>query len=181
MFGYCCCGNSNNSDQGERRHVRLKFLRSQLLYDIKNYAFVESDVMDEERQHAKHVLADIGEAGNVDRVSRLLSVIHAAVVEMLYPYTKREPLEEEVDDCLHAPEEYIIEMRVPETMSRTTIQLLSKLIHEYMVYCVLADWLGITNPQAAAKWQAKAEDTKQEIEKAKNARMKAITRKLHPW
>ena len=89
MADFDICGQTNDS-----KTVRLKFLRSELLYDIKNYAFVEADVMGEERQHGQHVLAEIGEEGNVDRVNRILAVVHAAAVEMLYPYTKVEPQEE---------------------------------------------------------------------------------------
>lgn len=181
---YCgiCNTNGTTANNGnDKRVVRLKFLRSQLLYDIKNYAFVEADVMGEEKQHAQHVLAEIGEEGNVDRVSRILAVVHTAVIEMLFPYTKAEPIEEEIDNCLHAPEEYVVELNVPNTMSRTTMHHLSKLIHEFMVYCVLADWLSITNPQAAANWTAKAEAIKEEIEEVKNLRRKAFTRATHPW
>ena len=178
----CACGNGDSSGNDEnKRTVLLKFYRAQLLYDIKNYAFVEADVMGEEKQHAQHVLAEIGEEGNVDRVSRILAVVHTAVIEMLFPYTKAEPIEEEIDNCLHAPEEYVVELNVPNTMSRTTLHHLSKLIHEFMVYCVLADWLSITNPQAAANWSAKAEAIKEEIEKVKNLRRKAFTRATHPW
>lgn len=174
-------GTTNANNNSDKRVVRLKFLRNQLLYDIKNYAFVEADVMGEEKQHAQHVLAEIGEEGNVDRVSRILAVVHTAVIEMLFPYTKAEPIEEEIDNCLHAPEEYVVELNVPTTMSRTTMHHLSKLIHEFMVYCVLADWLSITNPQAAANWSAKAEAIKKEIEEVKNLRRRAFTRATHPW
>ena len=174
-------GTTNASNNSDKRVVRLKFLRNQLLYDIKNYAYVEGDVMGEEKQHAQHVLVDVGEEGNVDRVSRILAVVHTAVIEMLFPYTKAEPIEEEIDDCLHAPEEYVVELNVPITMSRTTLHHLSKLIHEFMVYCVLSDWLSITNPQAAANWSAKAEAIKEEIEEVKNLRRKAFTRATHPW
>lgn len=172
---------TNASNYSDKRIVRLKFLRKELLYDIKNYAFVEADVMGEEKQHAQHMLAEIGEEGNVDRVSRILAVVHTAVIEMLFPYTKAEPIEEEIDNCLHAPDEYVVELNVPNTMSRTTLHHLSRLIHEYMVYCVLADWLSITNPQAAANWTAKAEAIKEEIEEVKNLRRKAFTRATHPW
>ena len=174
-------GTTNANNNSDKRVVRLKFLRDQLLYDIKNYAFVEADVMGEEKQHAQHVLAEIGEEGNVDRVSRILAVVHTAVIEMLFPYTKAEPIEEEIDNCLYAPDEYVVELTVPSTMSRTTMHHLSKLIHEFMVYCVLADWLSITNPQAAANWSAKAEAIKKEIEEVKNLRRKAFTRATHPW
>ena len=144
---YCgICNNNGDTGNSDKRTVRLKFHRSQLLYDIKNYAFVEADVMGEEKQHAQHVLAEIG-----------------------------------IDNCLYAPDEYVVELTVPSTMSRTTMHHLSKLIHEFMVYCVLADWLSITNPQAAANWTAKAEAIKEEIEDVKNLRRKAFTRATHPW
>ena len=82
MDNFVAC--QNNVSAEDVRVVRLKFLRSQLLYDIRNYAYVEADVMGEEKQHAQHVLAEIGEEGNVDRVSRILAVTHTAVIEMLY-------------------------------------------------------------------------------------------------
>lgn len=181
MADYCNCGNGSTAATNDNtRTVRLKFLRSQLLYDIRNYAFVEGDVMGEEKQHAQHVLVDIGEEGNVDRVTRILAVVHAAVIDVLYPYTKAEPIEEEIDDCLFAPDVYVVELHVPLTMSRSTIHLLSRLIHEYMVYRVLADWLSITNPDAAANWAAKAEAAEDAIAKAKNVRG-VFTRASHPW
>lgn len=164
----------------KRNKVVLKFHRDNLLYDIKNYAYVESDVMSEDAQHNRHVLAEIGEAGNVDRVYRILSVVHAAVIEMLYPYTKKLPVDEEIDNSLIAPETYEIEMQVPDTMSRSTLHLLSRLIHEYMVYSVLADWLDITNPQAAANWREKAEITSSEINRTKSNRA-AFVRPLRPF
>ena len=55
MADYCGTGCNNitakesTSDAEDKRVVRLKFLRDQLLYDIKNYAYVEADVMGEER------------------------------------------------------------------------------------------------------------------------------------
>ena len=100
---------------------------------------------------------------------------------MLYPFTKSTPIEEEIDDCLLAPEEYVIELHIPIDVSRTTIHLLSRLIHEYMVYRVLADWLSIMNPNAAANWAAKAELTEREITKAKTTHQGIFTRKTHPW
>lgn len=182
MADYCHNGATGNAGSEDgKRTVRLKFLRPQLLYDIRNYAFIEGDVMGEEKQHAQHVLVEIGEAGNVDRVSRILAVIHAAVIELLYPWTKCEPVEEEIDDCLEVPDEYVVELRVPQDVSRTTVHLLSRLVHEYMVYRVMADWLGITNPEAAANWAAKAEEAEKEIEEAKTVHRGVFTRVIHPW
>lgn len=178
----CCRGSCGGvAPVGVDVVVRLRFRRSELLYDIRNYAFVEGEVMGEERQHAQHVLVDIGEAGNVDRVSRILATVHASVMELLYPWTKTAPVEEDIDDRLWAPEEYVVELHVPGDVSRTTLHLLSRLIHEYMVYRVLADWLGTTNPAASANWAAKASATEEEIEEAKTTHKGVFTRAMHPW
>ena len=143
----------------ERRLVTLKFYKDKLLYDINNYAYIEGDKLPDEAQHAKHLTQDIGENGNIDRATRLLGLMHAAVIELLYPLTKTEVIEEEIDNRLWDPDVYIIELHVPVKMSRTTMHYLARLIHEWMVYRVLADWLGIVNPEAAANWAAKAQLT----------------------
>ena len=172
----------------EHRIVRLCFKREQLLYDIKNYAYVESDMMDDLRKgvevdinHAKHITADIGEEGNVDRVSRKLQLVYMDAVEMLYPYTKLEIQAETIDDDLTEPDEYVIEMNVPVTVSRTTLMSLSTLIHEYLVCSVVADWLSITNPQASVSWETRVELSKEEINRVKNFRRGPVRRKLSPF
>ena len=63
------------------------------------------------------------------------------------------------------------------TMSRTTMQLLSKLVHEYVAR-VLEDWLASTNAEASAVWREKAEAKKTEISNAKNKRTEPLTRKI---
>ena len=179
-----CPNGIDPEDEGKlTRRVKLKFLREALLYDIRNYAYIEGHVMGEERQHAQHTLVEIGEEGNVDRVTRILGVVHAAAIEMLYPYTKVEPLEEEevIDDKQWTPDEYIIEMAIPTTFSRTTLHLLSKLIHEFMVYRVLHDWLSITNPEAAQGWLARAMEAVEEINSIKNTRTGVLRRPSHPF
>ncbi len=164
----------------------LKFLWRELLYDIENGAYVVSDVMQDagvkaDNSHARHVTADVGEEGNRDRVRRILGVVHQEVKDLLYPYTKEEVVAEEISNRLEEPESYDVTMTVPAAMSRTTMQLLSKLVHEYMVARVLADWLGETNAAASATWAAKAEEAQRAITSAKNLRREPLTRKLNPF
>lgn len=176
-----CCDKYNNS-VAETREVTMVFHREQLLYDIKNYAYIEGHVWGEENQHAQHTLVDIGEEGNVDRVNRILGVVHADAVEMLYPYTKQETEEaEEICDKMWTPKEYKIVMSVSKRMSRTTLHLLTKLIHEFMVARVLYDWLSITHPDAAGNWLQKAEEAEKEINGIKNNRTGITRRRLHPF
>lgn len=179
--GECCCTTNSGSGSDDKKVVKLEFYREELLYDIRNYAFVEGDVLGEENQHAQHVLVDVGEEGNVDRVNRILAVVHAAVIEILYPLTKLKPIEETINDRFFTPEKYVVELHLTDKVSRTTVHLLSRLIHEFMVYSVLADWLSITNPSAAQNWAAKAAAVKEEIEDAKNTRGSILTRATHPW
>lgn len=175
------CYNSTGGDNKATANVTLVFHREELLYDIKNYAYIEGHVWGEENQHAQHTLVEIGEEGNVDRVNRILEVVHAAAIEMLYPYTKQEPSEDEVIcDRMLTPDTYLIKMKVPRTMSRTTLQLLNKLIHEFMVARVIYDWLSITHPEAARNWLEKAMEATDEINSVKNSRTGVLRRPSHP-
>jgi hypothetical protein len=176
------CYDPDAKDSKATRKVTLEFLREELIYDIKNYAYIEGHVWGDENQHAQHTLVEIGEEGNVDRVNRILAAVYAAAVEMLYPYTKEEPEESEViNDRLWTPDKYPIEMSVPVTMSRTTLHLLSRLIHEFMVARVIHDWLSITHPDAAKNWLDKAMEAVDEINVIKNSRTGVLTRPAHPF
>lgn len=176
------CGNGKDGKENVTKNVTLRFHREQLLYDIKNYAYIEGHVWGEENQHAQHMLVEIGEEGNVDRVNRILGVVHAAAVEMLYPYTKQEPIDnEEICDRMWTPNDYRIEMKIPATMSQTTLHLLVRLIHEFMVSRVIYDWLSITHPEAARNWLDKAMEAQEEIDSIKHARGGALRRPSYPF
>ena len=150
--------------------------------DIRNIAYIEWDVMKRDNVHDKHMVADIGEEGNVDRVTRVLDLTFAQCVELLYPYAKREVKEHSCrDDELEEEDEYVLKMKVPDTFSETTVTLLEKLIHNLLVYAVLADWFSITKPEGAEAWAARAESLKDEIEKAKNRRTGVMTRRMSPF
>lgn len=175
-YGHCGAGATN------RKKLTLYFKRENLLYDIKNLAYVEGDIMPDEAQHAKHATQDIGEEGNEDRVSSVLGVVHAAVCELLYPYTKHETEEEmALTDDPERPELYVIDMEVPVDFSHTTAVLLERLIHEYMVYRVLSDWLGMTNGGRAAVWESRAAAAASEIRRNVNNRPGRTRRRLHPF
>lgn len=177
------CYNPDGADGNDgKRRVTLVFHRSQLLYDIKNMAYIEGHVWGEEHQHGQHMLVEIGEEGNIDRVNRILDTVHAAAIELLYPYTKEAP--EDYDtycDRMQTPREYVIDMLVPAQMSSTTLRLLNRLVHEWMVARVIYDWLSITHPEAARNWLEKAMEAKEEIESVKHTRMGILRRPSHPF
>ncbi|ROT10033.1 hypothetical protein EEL33_01175 [Muribaculaceae bacterium Isolate-037 (Harlan)] len=151
-----------------KRLVVIILKREQLLYDIKNYCYIEGDIMPEDTQHSRHMVQDVGEEGNVDRVIRILSLAHADVVERLYPFTQHEIHHPVVDDRLREKPVYGIFLNVPETYSQTTLNLLGGLIHELMVCIAIADWMSITNPPKEETWKRKAEATLTRINQVKS-------------
>lgn len=159
----------------------LGFKRDQLLYDIKNYAYIEGSVMDTESNHKRHMVQDVGEEGNVDRVTRVLNLTVAKCRELLYPYTKNELHRTELNDTLREPKVYGIVLSVPTDFSQTTLYLLENLIHEYLVCKAVSDWLSITNPAKAQVWEEKAEDAQSEIRANLHARIARTRRRLHPF
>jgi hypothetical protein len=173
------CG--RNGNEVKKRTVALLFKRDNLDYSIENYAYIEADGLDESQAHLRHLLTDICQEGNRDRVTRILGVIHAEIIELLYPYTKQPVVEEEVTDDLWEPEVYRMELRVPESYSRTSVHLLTKLIHEYMVYRVLHDWLMMTWVEKAGYWEERADKCLKEIEHLLNTRTERVRIRLHPF
>lgn len=164
-----CC--TEEKRDGATRRVTLSFLRSELVYDISNIAYVESHVMQPGEEHARHMVADVCEAGNADRVTRVLDLGVSLCREMLYPWSKRAIAKAEYDDALRERGLYQIEMDVPDALSQTTLTLLERLIHEYLVCRCVADWLSVTSPGKSEAWYAKASEAEGEIRVAIHSRM----------
>lgn len=164
---------------GSTLKVKLTFKRAELLYDIKNCAYVESHVLPAEAEHARHMVADVGEEGNVDRVTRVLDLGVSMCREMLYPWAKKDISKTEYDDTLAERKQYVIEMNVPSTMSQTTLTLVERQIHEYLVCRGVADWLSITHPEKSETWLAKAAEAESEIRVAIHSRMERTRIRQH--
>lgn len=165
------------------RIVPLVFKRSEIIYDVENCSFVEGDIMKADDDHARHQVFDIGQEGNINRVTRVLNLAHAECIEMLYPYTKEEIPEDQeaLNDILASPDEYSVTLTLPEGFSLSTVKLLSNLIHEYLVCRVLADWMSITNPASQANWEEKLERVRTRIQTCLMSRTGKVRRKLKPF
>lgn len=163
----------------------LVFKREELLYDIANMAYVEGDITPAQDSHERHQIQDVVEDGNIDRVLRKIDLAVDACTEALYPYTKTEiDLEESREDTLESEGDYYIGLMLPTDFSKTTVNYLEKLIHEYIVCYVLADWMSITNirnTQSAVNWSAKLEETKDEMQRALFTRYRRIRRTSSPF
>lgn len=164
------------------KKVTMKFKREELLYDCKNYAFVEGDVMETKTEHDRHQVFDMCEEGNVDRVTRVLNLAFSQCVELCYPYSKVEAAEETIlDDRLEYREEYELKLLVYEDFSHTTLVLLRDLIHELMVYKAMSDWMSLTKKQSKSTWQEKIEDAEKGIIAMLNGRCGRVRRKGSPF
>ncbi len=170
-------------DKEKRVNATLTFHRSEILYDCDNCAFVEGDIADtQDMDHARHQIQDITADGNVDRVTRVMNLAHAEVIEMLFPFTKSDVQDAlKLDDKKEEPDTYTVELNLPGKFSTTTVNLLRNLIHEYIVCRVLQDWLSITYPKSADIWAVKAEEVKQKIKEAKAARTALTRRNMYPF
>lgn len=171
-----------NNKNMRMKQVELTFLRSELLYDIKNNAYVEGDLIPSDGEHNRHQTLDVCEEGNVDIATRTLNLAYTECVDMLYPFTKKEvECGTTKDDVLKEPFDYVIGMKVPEEFSQSTLDYLENLVHDYLVIRVLANRLGITNPGRRPYWQERLEDVKDKIEACKNLRTGRVRRTLSPW
>lgn len=176
-----------------KHEVTLHFRRDELLYDVKNAAYVIGDITPEESEHLRHQIQDIGEEGNVDRVTRIFDLAIAAITETLYPYTKvpfgydgsnglaPEGYTMVTDDTLEETATYEITMLVPDTFSQTSITLLERLIHALLVYRVLADWLVMLGDEHGAYWEAKYAGAIDDVKELITTRCGRVRRPLTPF
>ncbi len=180
---YECWGKCTCKRKDGKLKVTLEFYIKELLYDIANMAWVEGDLMDGvDYNHIKHLVQDVVEDGNRDRVMRIVDLAHAEANEMLYPWSREEitdtPLK--LNDEPKAEDVLAINLNVPINMSQGTINLILKLVHEWIVCSVLQDWLSITYPESSAVWAAKIEELKEAIRNAKNRSNWITRRKMFP-
>lgn len=157
--------------------------RQRLMYDIANCAYVSGDVLGEDAQHAMHLVQEITEEGNADRVARVLDMAHEECVNALYPYAKEELPEEQIysDDAPLKRDTYAIALRLPRGFSQTTVRMLQNYIHEYMVCRALQDWFAIVNPTASDVWAGKTELVRDKMRTILLARTGKIRRPLKPF
>lgn len=166
----------------DKKLVFLVFHREALIYDITNCAFVQGDVIRTKDEHERHQVMDIGEEGNVDRVTRVLNLAYQECVDMLYAYTKADvaPISS-LDNTFGEPQVYKMRLLVPKNFAKGTVALLKNLIHEYLVCRVLEDWKGITYPEVSGSWREKVENVKDKIMECMNARSGRVRRSITPF
>lgn len=172
------------STRVREKRATVTLLAEELLHDIANMAYMEGDLMDGGDGHAAHQVRDICEDGNRERVLRVISMAVAKCRERLYPYTREDAADGTLlDNTPEEREEYVISLLLPEDFSKTTLDYLAKLLHEYITCTALADWLTIANTEkkaSAATWAAKAEEAQEQVTKIINLRRTRVRRTVSP-
>lgn len=171
----CCMGRGTGSLQ-----VFLEFKREELLYDIANYAYIEGHILaGDAGMEARHMVQDACDSGNVDRILRVLDVETARCKDIMYPYTKEEMSGGRYSDKIHEADGYVIKLELPDSFSQTTVLLIEKLVHEYLVCKAVSDWMSITNTQKAEVWLQKADEAEAEMRRSLNYRRTKVRIRPH--
>lgn len=174
-----CCSHNGICDAEGRLRVLFIFDKEELKYDIANIAYAQGDVarvndnyghdlLGDDREHLMHQWKDVCEDGNYDRVMRIEMLALSEVEQALYKYSAKAIRKDwSLDDLMDTKQELLIELRVPYGFTDVTCWYLLRLIHEYIVDRVLADWASITYPEAEMRWMEKADITLAKIKEAK--------------
>ena len=136
----------------------MKIKREALIYDIANMAYVIADTGDDGR-HSLHRVRDICESGNIDRVSRMLGLAYSQLLSVLLPVLTSPKFDPHRDLSVGVHDyEFRLNLKGHHKYALTKERQLKikEFSHEYMVCMVLADWLGVTMPEAADVWKYRA-------------------------
>lgn len=162
--------------------IILEFKRPELVYDIKNLGYIIHDSLTKEQPSIGKNIVDIMEDGNADRIQRLLDLAYTEVMRILSPLVDRRV---EVDaygsDILYEPTSYYVFITLKHTMPGTTENLLRVYIHEFLVAYVMAEWLAMVAPDAAALWVNKVQSLTDSLRACIRSRKIGTQIKASPW
>ena len=141
--------------------------KQQMIYDIANNAFVIGETIEDAGPHAKHLVQDVVEGQNIDRVCRVMSQAFCRVNDLLRQWVVDT---EETGSPLSShqnagEEEYVIRLVVSDGLARCTIDYWAILAYEYVTASAIADWLDITAKDKASAWQKKADEAAERLVK----------------
>lgn len=129
----------------------IRLSKQRMIYDIANNAFVVGETIEDAGSHVKHLVQDVVEGQNIDRVYRVMSLAFCRVKDLLRQWV----IDEE--------EEYVIRLVVPCGLARCTIDNWAILAYEYVTASAIADWLDITAADMAVAWKRKAEEAGEKL------------------
>lgn len=161
--------------------VLLEFKRKALLYDLANLGYIITDSTIKKTPEERHNIADITEDGNVDRVTRMMDLAHAKVMDILAKFVEHK-LDTDTygHDVLMDVDSYFVMLNIPSYVPGSAIGVLRTYIHEYIISFVMEDWLML-NGEDASMWTAKKADLTAGIQKGFSKYRKGLVIKQHPF
>ena len=165
----CGCPEHTDSDRHMRhRHGRscssmVHVRRADLLYKIANAATIVKDsIPDDAGTHEmRKWVEDLTDDGNVDRVTDLLDLAFADLLEWLDGRVDPEVYDCDID--LDVNDDYTIITRKALTATKAK-RVLKPRVEEYMVAYVLCEWLRHKGfMQLAAPWSESMDEMKSKI------------------
>lgn len=127
----------------------------EVLDDVRSAGWLESELHPELNRHRRHEMADICEAGNMERVWRVLGVavseVRLALLKILCQCWDVSP-----SNDLEHPDSW--HFRFLFHLPKDTLRYIKEKIHEYLVAAVMADRTAVIIPSAALTWKQRAED-----------------------
>ena len=105
----------------------IRLSKQRMIYDISNNTFVIGETIEDVGPHAKHLVQDVVEGQNIDRVCRVMSLAFCRVKDLLRQWV----MDEE--------EEYAFRLIVPDDLPRCTIDYWAILAYEYVTASAIAD------------------------------------------
>lgn len=169
-------------DNREKHLVLLEFKREALLYDLKNLGYIITDSAAKQTPEDKHNLADIGEDGNVDRVTRMMDLAHANVMQFLAKYVEKK-LDEDTygHDVLLDVDSYFVLLNILASIPGSAIGSLRTFIHEYIIAFTMEDWVSIVSPELQPIWAAKVAALEEKIKTCLSIYYRGMRIKQHPF
>lgn len=159
----------------------ITLYRQELIMDIENQAYVYGDMLSDEQQHTKHIVQDICQGASLDRTIRLTAIAFHECVAMLGAFVKEEAISTAGSDAYADKTTYTISLSLPDTITEAALVALPPLLHEYIVWRVLSDWMAQVLPAQYPVCLQKADEAKAGILSAMRKRSKPITLKQHPF
>lgn len=144
------------------RRATIRCSYDALAYDISNYAYTVGDAMQDDTTshspHATHLVQDVMEGQNRDRINRVLDNAYHRLCGLFMPFLCQEDsLHDASNDSGRRPvfHGYTWHLKIPTSITSAHIDRWGTEVYEYMVAAALADWFEVCAPSMAQVWKSR--------------------------
>ena len=144
------------------RQATIRCSYESLAYDISNYAYIVGDAMHDDTAshspHATHLVRDVMEGQNRDRINRVLDNAYHRLRGLLMPFLCQEMEHHSAPDNpgqQPVARGYAWHLKVPQSVTAAHIDRWGTEVYEYMVAAALADWFEVCAPSVAQVWKSR--------------------------